>query len=203
MTKLCLSLTLLITISALVGGMALYARYLAQGHGNPSAIYLTEPFQMVNQDNEPVTEKTFLGKPSLFFFGYTHCPDTCPTTLGRLSAWLHQLGPAAQNLNVVFVTVDPERDTPDVMKNYLSAFSPQITGLIGSPQQLRNLAKEYMVYYAKGPEENGSYSMNHSAMIIMVGPNGAFKGAISQSDSDAAALSKINALLERYEQATE
>ena len=197
MKKLCVSLTLLITIGALMGGLALYMRYIAQGRGTPGVIYLTQPFSMLNQDGQTVTEQTFLGKPSLFFFGYTHCPDICPTTLGKITAWLHDMGPDAQNLNVVFVTVDPARDTPEAMKNYLSAFSPQITGLIGNPKPLRQLAKEYMVYYAKVPEKNGDYSMNHSAMIIMVGPHGAFKGAISQSDSDEAAMSKIRALLQQ------
>lgn len=186
---------LLLVFAALIAGITI--AYLAVNRtAQPPATTFTQPFTMTDQNGRQVTEKTFLGKPTLYFFGFTHCPDICPTTLGNISVWLHELGPeTAAKLNVVFITVDPARDTPAVLKNYLQAFSPQIIALTGTPQQLEKLAKEFMVYYAKVPEANGGYTMNHSAMMLMADASGTFRGTISHEDDAATALAKLRKLI--------
>lgn len=187
-------LTLL--FAAIIAGVTIGYLALPRPAEHPATTF-TQPFGMTDQNGRAVTEKTFLGKPTLYFFGFTHCPDICPTTLGNISVWLNQLGPVnAAKLNVVFISVDPERDTPAALKTYLQAFSPQIVGLSGTPQQLAKMAKEFMVYYAKVPEANGDYTMNHSAMIIMADAQGTFQGTISHEDSEAAALAKLHRLLD-------
>jgi len=158
-------------------------------------ITFNQPYTMLNQRAEIVTNQTFLGKPTLYFFGFTHCPDVCPTTLARLSGWLHQLPEAPQRLNVVFISVDPERDTPAVLAAYLQSFSPHITGLTGTPEELAKVAEQFMVYYAKVPFGDGTYTMDHSSMIILADAKGTFRGTISHEDDEPTALAKLRKLL--------
>ena len=134
------------------------------------------PFSLVDQDGRRVTEKDFLGKYMLVFFGYTYCPDICPTELQVMSAALDQLGLEADRIQPIFVSIDPARDTPEVLKAYVANFGPRLIGLTGSPEEVAAIAKAYRAYYAKAG--NGStgtdYLMDHSSIIYLMGPDGRF-----------------------------
>lgn len=137
------------------------------------------PFQLVDQNGAPATEKALKGKWSAVFFGFTYCPDVCPGTLQALSAATDQLGPKAKDLQIVFISIDPGRDTPQQMKTYLSAdYVPKTTiGLTGTQEQVATAAKAYKVYYAKVGDGPG-YTMDHSTAIYLMDPKGRFKTVI-------------------------
>jgi len=153
------------------------------------------PFTLVDDMGKPVTEKTLAGKPYAMYFGYTFCPEVCPTTLFDLSGWIKKLGPDADKLNYVFVTVDPERDTVQLMHTYLSSFDKHIRGYTGTPEQIAKIANEYRVYYKKIPTDDGGYVMDHSAMIYLMGPDGHFVTLIRYEEDDASALTKLRKLV--------
>jgi protein SCO1/2 len=132
------------------------------------------PFQLVDQDGKAVTEEDFKGKPFLVFFGFTHCPDICPTALFDMSEVLRKLGPDADRTRALFITVDPERDTPAVLKDYLSSFEPQIRGLTGDVAAIAAVEKTYRVYARKVPLEAGGYTMDHSAVVYLMSKDGKF-----------------------------
>jgi protein SCO1/2 len=149
------------------------------------------PFTLVDDNDTPVTEKTLAGKPYVIYFGYTYCPEVCPTTLFDLSRWITALGPDANKLNYVFVTIDPERDTPKLMRTYLSSFDRRIRGFTGTPKQIAKTATEYRVYYKKIPTSDGSYVMDHSSVIYLIGPDGKFVSMITYQEKDDSALAKL------------
>jgi len=138
------------------------------------------PFQLVNQDGQPVDQTILNGKWTLVFFGFTYCPDYCPTTLTMLEATKAQLGDKAKDLQFLFISVDPERDTPQALKDYLSAdgFPEGVIGLTGTPQQVRAAADAYRAMYSKVGEGEG-YTMNHSLTIYLMGPDGQFRGPLA------------------------
>jgi len=154
------------------------------------------PFTLENSSGKTVTDRDFRGKYMLVYFGYTYCPDVCPTTLNAVAAALDKMGAKAKDLSPIFITVDPQRDTPEVMKQYTGAFSPQLIGLTGSPDQIAKVAKEYRVYYAKhvtGPGPN-DYSMDHSSILYLMGPDGRFIAPIradGSGDDMAAEIGKL------------
>jgi len=134
------------------------------------------PFTLTSPDGTPVTEQTYRGKWLLVFFGYTSCPDTCPTALLEIVAALTRLGPDADKLQPLFITVDPLRDTPAVMGNYTQSFDPRIVGLSGTPQQIAAVAQDYGVYYAprkSGPSAD-DYVMDHSTYLYLMDAEGKF-----------------------------
>jgi protein SCO1/2 len=149
------------------------------------------PFTLVDDAGATVTEKTLAGKPYTMYFGYTFCPDVCPTTLLDLSRWIKKLGPDADKLNYVFVTVDPERDTVQSLHVYLSSFDKRIRGYTGTPAEIAQIAKEYRVYYKKVPTEDGGYTMDHSAIIYLMGSDSKFVTVIPYQEDDASALAKL------------
>jgi protein SCO1 len=136
------------------------------------------PFTLVSQDGRIVTEKDFAGRPFLVFFGYTHCPDICPTELFQASEVLRALGPDAKT-NVLFVTVDPERDTPALLENYVSNFDPRIVGLTGDRASIEAAQRAYRVYAKKIPGQNGDYTYDHTALVYLMDKSGAFVGAFN------------------------
>jgi protein SCO1/2 len=160
----------------------------------PLSQSVVAPFQLVDQDGLAVTEKDVLGKPAAIFFGYTYCPDVCPSTLASLTALLDKLGPDADGLRVIFVTVDPARDTPSTLKAYLSAFDPRIRGLTGPADQIAAIAKPLGVYYAR-VEGDGSYTMDHTASVFLLDAQGGFRGTIAVGEGDDAALAKLRRLV--------
>ena len=152
------------------------------------------PFALVNQDGRAVDQSVLKGKWSVVFFGYTFCPDFCPTTLTTLGKAMDELGPKASNTQVVFITIDPARDTPAAMKTYISSrvFPKNIIGLTGTPAQVAQAAKEYVVYYQK--EGTGStYTMDHSTALYLMDPNGKFHSVIADGltpEEDARQISE-------------
>jgi cytochrome oxidase Cu insertion factor (SCO1/SenC/PrrC family) len=134
------------------------------------------PFTMLNQKGETVTEKNFEGHYTIYFFGYTFCPDVCPTELQVLTAALKELGPDAAKIIPVFVSIDPERDTPKVIGEYVANFDSRFVGLTGTPEQLANMAKAFHVYYKKVADEKDAqnYGMDHPSILYLMGPDGKF-----------------------------
>ena len=132
------------------------------------------PFSLIDQDGRTVTDKDLRGRPFLVFFGFTHCPDVCPTALFEISEVLGKLGPDAQRVSALFVTIDPERDTPTQMKDYLSSFDPRLVGLTGDAAAIAAVAKEYRVYVKKVPLDHGDYTMDHTALVYLMDKDGRF-----------------------------
>ncbi|WP_375158402.1 SCO family protein [Bradyrhizobium sp. RDT46] len=132
------------------------------------------PFQLTDQHGKAVTDKSLKGKPTLIFFGYTHCPDVCPTSLFEISEVLRVMGKDADKVNAVFISVDPERDTPATMKDYLSSFDPHLEGLSGDPAETAKVITSYRVYAKKVPTKDGDYTMDHTALIYLMDRDGRF-----------------------------
>jgi protein SCO1/2 len=146
------------------------------------------PFKLIDGDGKTVTDQDLKGKPFLVFFGFTHCPEVCPTTLFELSEVFKRLGPDADKAAGLFITVDPERDTPAVMKDYLSNFDPHLRGLTGDPQAIERAIKEYRVYARKVPLDGGGYTMDHTALVYLMDKQGRFVAPFSlKRSADAAA----------------
>jgi protein SCO1/2 len=142
----------------------------------PRGVYSTSiggPFALTDQNGQPTTDASLHGKFALLYFGYTNCPDVCPTTLAIVANAMKDIGARAADLTVVFITVDPARDTPKVLKAYLGAFSPRFVGLTGSAAAIKKVATEYHVYYAKQPPKDGGYEVNHSSEMYLLNPRGA------------------------------
>jgi len=160
----------------------------------PAAAQIGGPFGLTDQDGQPVTEKDLLGKPSVIFFGFTLCPDICPTTLLEMTNWLKALGPDADKLNVFFVSVDPE-DTPERMKLYLSSFDPHIRGLTGSEAQIQQIARAYNVYYRRFPLKEGGHTYDHSATVYALDKNGNHVGFLPNEAPPAVAAAGLRDLI--------
>ena len=146
------------------------------------------PFKLTDQNGRTVSDQDLKGRPFLVFFGFTHCPDVCPTTLFDVSELMRSLGPDADRARALFITVDPERDTPAVMKDYLSSFDPHLAGLTGDPAAIAAVAKAYRVYYKKVPLDQGGYTMDHTAIVYLMDKDGRFVAPFSlKRTTDAAA----------------
>lgn len=152
------------------------------------------PFEMVDTTGQTVTEADLLGKPSVMFFGFTYCPDVCPTTLYDLSEMIERLGPDAEKMNFVFVSVDPERDTPEKLGDYISAFDDHIRGFTGSPEQVAKMAEAYRIYYEKVPLEGGDYTIDHTASVYLMDAEGNFIGTIDYNEDRETAFAKLKRL---------
>ncbi len=148
---------------------------------------VTGEFSLVDGQGKPVSDIDFRGSWLLIFFGYTHCPDVCPTTLGSVALVLDELGSDAESLQPLFITVDPARDSPDVVREYAAAFHPKIIGLTGSEQQVAAAARSHRAYYARATASNGTsadaddYAMDHSAHLFLMDPDGVYATAFSQT----------------------
>ncbi|BAQ16136.1 cytochrome oxidase biogenesis protein Sco1/SenC/PrrC, putative copper metallochaperone [Methyloceanibacter caenitepidi] len=158
------------------------ALMLNQGSSNKNRVITSGqaliggPFELVGKDGKTVTDKDFRGRYMLVFFGFTHCPDICPAELQVMSAALDELGDKADKVVPIFITVDPERDTPELVTAYVENFGPNFVGLTGSPEAIANAAKAYRVTYQKFQEEGAgdNYSVDHSALLYLMGPDGTF-----------------------------
>jgi protein SCO1 len=139
------------------------------------------PLNLEDQNGKPFTDAQMKGHPFLVFFGFTHCPDICPTTLFDMSQMRKALGPDADRVGVLFITVDPDRDTSKVLKDYLSNFDPRLRGLTGGQAQIDAAIKEYRVYAKKVPLENGDYTMDHTAIVYLMDKDGRFVAPFSMS----------------------
>ena len=153
------------------------------------------PFKLINQNGAVVTDQELKGHPFLVFFGFTHCPDVCPTALFEISEIFRALGPDAERMRALFITVDPERDTPAVIKDYLSSFDPHLSGLTGDPADIAAVAKSYRVYYKKVPLEQGGYTMDHTAIVYLMDKEGRFVSPFSLKRSAEAAAADLRRYL--------
>ncbi|HAL07866.1 MAG TPA: SCO family protein [Brevundimonas sp.] len=156
------------------------------------------PFTLTNQDGQAVTEKILEGKWSLVFFGFTYCPDYCPTTLGVLNAVQERMGDKAKDLQIVFISIDPERDTPQMLKDYLSSdgFPDDVIGLTGTPEQVAQVAREYRAFYQKVGEGEG-YTMNHGLTVYLMGPDGKFRSAVAHDLGPSRTVTLIENAMEK------
>jgi protein SCO1 len=152
-------------------------------------------FRLVDQNGKTVTDADLKGKWSLVYFGYTHCPDACPTALNDIAIALDELGPKRSAVRPVFITVDPERDTSEVLKSYVTAFDAPILALTGTPEEIAQVAKGYRVYYAKHPEAGGDYSMDHSSVIYVMDPEGRFTASFTHQSAPEEIAERLKKLL--------
>ena len=163
---------------AFIGIVALGSRYMFFSGGHHDGLSVGGPFTLTDENGHTVHSSDFRGKLMLVYFGYTFCPDVCPTELTKITAALDQLGPAANAIQPLFITIDPARDTPKVMKDYVSNFYKTFKGLTGTPQQIAAVAHNYHVYYAKigDPKATQDYSMDHSSFVYLIGRKGQYLG---------------------------
>ncbi len=152
------------------------------------------PFTLTDHDGRSITEKALTGQPSAVFFGFTHCPEVCPTTLYELSVWFEALGDDGDDLQAYFITVDPQRDTPQVMKSYVENFTDRITGITGDPETVERVARAWNIYWKKVPLDDGDYTMDHTASIFLVDAEGNFRGTIDYGEESETALAKLRRL---------
>ncbi len=202
MHKLRLTLWLLVAVALFaLGAATVGALFSPNGAGRVagSALVPGAPlggaFSLVDHKGQPVTEAVFRGKPSAVLFGYTHCPDVCPTALMEMSEWAGALGPDADKMRFVFVTVDPERDTPEVLNSYVSAFSPRITGITGEPEKVRAMVADHKVFSRKAPLADGDYAMDHTASVLLLDESGGLVGTVARGEDREAALAKLRDLV--------
>lgn len=153
------------------------------------------PFKLAASSGDVVDSAALKGKPFAVFFGFTHCPEVCPTTLYEMSSALGKLGEDGKDLRVFFITVDPERDTAEFLKNYLTSFDPRILGLRPTPEQLADVAKSYRVFYEKVKTEGGDYTMNHTALVYLMDREGRFFGTLDYEEKPDVRLAKLRRLL--------
>jgi protein SCO1/2 len=175
------------TASLLIGLLVvLWGMGGVRGVTAPAAI--GGPFQLTDQSGATVTEKDLQGHPTLIFFGFTHCPDVCPTSLFEISEILRAMGSDADKVNAYFISVDPERDTASAMKDYLSSFDPHLKGLTGDAAAVQKVLGEYRVYAKKVPLKDGDYTMDHTALIYLMDRDGKFVSPfnVSRKPEDAA-----------------
>jgi protein SCO1/2 len=162
-------------------GLAAFLPRLAPTTGGPS-LAIGGPFTLTDGAGRTVTDHDVQGRWQLVYFGYTHCPDVCPTTLSGIGAALNKMPPDARaRLGVLFITVDPQRDTPKVVGDYAHAFGPEFVGLTGTPGQITRVEQEYRVYAAKHPLKGGDYAMDHSSVIYIMDPKGGFAGVLDDT----------------------
>ncbi len=165
------------------------------GHGDPPAAGVGGPFRLAGADGRAVTDRDFRGRWMLIYFGYTHCPDACPTALADMAGAIDALGPDAAKVALLFITIDPERDTPSVVQDYVRAFDAPITGLSGTPEQIAAVARAYRVYYARHPRDDGGYDMDHSSIIYLMGPRGQFTANFTHETPPEAITTKLRSVL--------
>ena len=154
------------------------------------------PFAMTEMTGRPVTDADLKGKPTALFFGFTRCPAVCPVTLQTLTNVLGRMGADADRMNVVFVTVDPERDTPQSMRDYLGSFDPRIRGFIGTQAQLVSMADAYRVQFRRVPLDGGDYTMDHTAAVMLFDERGRFTGTFTSDDDETAIRGKLEGLVQ-------
>ncbi|HEU5483112.1 MAG TPA: SCO family protein [Sphingomicrobium sp.] len=149
------------------------------------------PFTLTGADGRPFPSSRLAGKPYAIFFGFTHCPDVCPTTLARLVKLRRELGRGEDSFAILFVTVDPERDGPKEVGAYADAFGAPVIGLTGSPAEIAQVKKDYGIFSQKVPDGSGSYSVDHTATVLLFDRDGDFAGTIAPDEQDAPALDKL------------
>ena len=182
---------------AVLIGLAIAFEKGRSGNSNAGASIVSfgGPFTLTAPDGATVTEKTLAGKPYAIFFGFTRCPDVCPTSLARMATLRKQLGADGMKFNIVFVSVDPGHDKPADIGNYVALFGTPIMGLTGTDTQIEQIKKGYGVFSAKVPQPGGDYTIDHTAAIYLMNAKGEFAGTIDHQESEATALEKLKRLV--------
>ena len=194
--------------ATVIGGTLFAGWWQVDGPGAPNPIGqrplpLTEmDFQLTDHDGRTVGPDTLIGKTSMVFFGFTYCPDVCPTTLSDISAWLDDLGDDATDINVVLITVDPDRDTVDALADYVGYFHPSVRGWTGENDQILSAANGFRVRYEKVPADNDDYTMNHTAGVFLFDAAGNFSGTIDYHEPREFAVPKIRQALANLNEET-
>lgn len=196
MRKNVLALCLAATALLLVGLGASYLYWPVRGPGAVAGS-IDGPFELTDQNGKAVTERTFRGEWQLVFFGFTHCPDICPTTLADVAGVLDSIGPAASRLQPLFITLDPLRDTPDSLGEYVGYFDKRILGVSGTPEQIEAIADAFGVYLERVPTDDGDYLIDHTTSLYLIDPQGQLAQRFSQLDGRHGMAEKIVALMDR------
>lgn len=179
----------------LIVGNILQLRTNSTDASDLSLPVIGKPFELVSQNGQLINNATLKGKPYLAFFGFTHCPDICPTTLFELTDLMSELGPMADRFKVAFISVDPERDTEEMLKEYMKAFDTRIMALRGNLHQTEVALKAFAAYAKRVPTEEGNYTMDHTAAVYLMDADGAFTGTLDMHESRDVRLHKIRNLL--------
>lgn len=171
-------------------------QYAVQGTDKSltAGMKLGTDFTLVDHNGNTITQAAFAGRPTLVFFGFTRCPEVCPTTLYEMAGWFEALGEQGRNLQAFFISVDPERDTPEIMKSYAEALTDRVTGITGDPDEIAKVIAAWHVYAAKIPTDDGDYTMDHTASVFLMDKNGVFKGTIAYGESPETAIAKLKRL---------
>ena len=169
--------------------------YLTRGEAVVSVADIGGPFRLASANGGVVDSKDLAGKPYAVFFGFTRCPEVCPTTMAEMSAALTELGEQGRDLRVFFVTVDPERDTAEFLKDYLSSFDPRIEALVPTADELAAMARSFRAYYAKSPTSDGGYTMDHTATVFLMNRDGKLASTISYGEEKTTRMAKLRKLL--------
>ncbi len=188
-----------LAITALSAGGALFLALI----GVMIWVYADEPrtgrfdasFSLIDDRGNAVDQSIFRGRPALVYFGYTNCPEVCPTTMYEVVDWMNALGDQGKSLNALFFSIDPERDTQEVMHNYVTAFSSRIRGITGSPDEMKKVADGWFIHAAKEASEDGDYHMSHTVSLLLIGADGRLKGLIPYGADREDAIAKIRHLL--------
>ena len=180
---------ILLVMTAAIGFVT-FQWYQARYGGEPYGA----PFTLVDQNGAEVTEAAFRDHPTVLFFGFTNCPEICPTTLFELDGWLKQIGDEGKDINAYFISIDPERDTPEVLKNYVSGVSQRIVGITGEPAKVTDMSKAYGIYSKKVELDGGGYTMDHTASVLLLNRRGEFAGTIAYGESADTAIAKLKRL---------
>lgn len=179
----------ILVLMALAIGWASFNWY----RGNAEEPY-GAPFTLTDQNGAEITEAAFRGHPTALFFGFTHCPEVCPTTLFEMDGWLKTLGDEGKDIRAYFISVDPERDTPELMKSYVGNVSDRIVGITGDPEKVAAMAKAFGIFWRKVPLEDDDYTMDHTASVLLLDSDGAFSGTISYGENPDTAIAKLKRL---------
>ena len=194
---------ILLVLAAFIAGGVLFSTLIFIVTGKPPAV-ITQvatpsavggPFQLVDQNAKAITDKDIKGYPTLVFFGFTNCPDVCPTTLFEVSEIMRSLGKDADRVKALFVSVDPERDTPEKIKDYLQSFDPHLVGVTGSPESIAAMGKAYRVYFKKVPLDGGGYTMDHTAIVYLMDKDGRFVAPFNMKRKPAEAADDLRRYL--------
>lgn len=189
-------LWVLVAIFSVIAGYGFYAKVTGKAPLEIASAKIGGAFDLIRHDGTQISEKALEGRPHAIFFGFTFCPEVCPTTLVEASGWLAELGDKAGAIDFYFFSVDPERDTPEVLARYMSAFDQRMIGVTGKPEAIADVIQKYRIYSKKVPLEDDDYTMDHSAQVMLFGKDGRFHSTISFGENSETAIAKLGKLID-------